>query len=180
MYYIYETKKVLIYRIFFVYIRPDIHIYVTYMHIRILTLPFDEIHEGFPDEVIEDFCQNKLVKGIQTEFFLHDGKAYWSVAIQYEIIKKETSNIRELDQEQRLLFQRLKEWRKKQADAEGVPAFIVATNAQLIYMIRHRCKTLECLKNLKGFGKSRVAKYGKFITDIIIDFYEKQSSDESS
>lgn len=40
------------------------------MELRIFTLPFDETTEGFPDEIITQFCMNKKVHSVQTQFFL--------------------------------------------------------------------------------------------------------------
>lgn len=51
------------------------------MEVRIFTLPFDEISQGFPDEIIAEFCLNKKVHSIQTQFFLNEGHPYWSVAV---------------------------------------------------------------------------------------------------
>ena len=80
-----------------------------------------------------------------------------------------------LDDSQKLLFQRLKEWRKEKAAKEGLPAYLIATNAQFIQAIRLQCRTLESFKNVKGFGKKRVQKYGRRINELIKGFYEAEA-----
>ncbi|MCB9267754.1 MAG: HRDC domain-containing protein [Lewinellaceae bacterium] len=87
-----------------------------------------------------------------------------------------SDKLRELDDSQKLLFQRLKEWRKEKAAKEGLPAYLVATNAQFIQMIRLQCRTLESFKNVKGFGKKRTQKYGKRIIELIKGFYESEEA----
>ena len=122
-------------------------IYLKPMRIRIFTLAFDELSEGFPDEVVTEFCLNKKVHRLDTQFFLQDGRAFWTVAIHYEIVFKGEDKLRELDETQRLLFNRLKEWRKEQAGKEGTPPYLVATNAQFLYIVKLKCRSLDCFKS---------------------------------
>lgn len=71
------------------------------MEMRIFTLPFDELSESFPDEIIAEFCLNKKVHHIQAQFFLQEGRPFWSVAVQYEIVLKGEEKLRDLDQGQK-------------------------------------------------------------------------------
>ena len=84
---------------------------------------------------------------IDTQFFLQDERAFWTVAIHYEIVFKGEDKLRELDETQRLLFNRLKEWRKEQAGKEGTPPYLVATNAQFLYIVKLKCRSLDCFKS---------------------------------
>ncbi len=45
------------------------------MELRIFTLPFDPVMEGFPDELVKDFCINKKVQKLESQFFLQEGRA---------------------------------------------------------------------------------------------------------
>jgi hypothetical protein len=45
------------------------------MQIRIFTLPFDALSESFPDEIITEFCMNKKVLRIETQFFRQEGQS---------------------------------------------------------------------------------------------------------
>jgi superfamily II DNA helicase RecQ len=147
------------------------------MDLRIFTLPFDPGTEGFPDEVVRDFCLNKKVHSVQTQFFLHEGRPFWSVAVQYDVLlQAEQEKAPELDEVQRQLYLRLKAWRKQQGDKEGVPAFILASNQQLITMVRLKTQSLEMLKRVKGFGAKRIQKHGKQIVAIIKAFYEEHKA----
>ncbi|NUQ24148.1 MAG: HRDC domain-containing protein [Saprospiraceae bacterium] len=154
------------------------------MLLKIFTLAFDEEIEGFPDEIISEFCLNKKVLRLETEFFNKDGRPYWSVAIHYELVLAATDKLRELDDGQKLLFQKLKEWRKESSAKEGIPAYLVATDAQFVQMIRLKCRALESFKNVRGFGKQRTQKYGKRIVELIKGFYEdnknKTTQDKSA
>ncbi|MCB9291559.1 MAG: HRDC domain-containing protein [Lewinellaceae bacterium] len=144
------------------------------MEFRIFTLPFDEVSESFPDEIITQFCLNKKVHDIQSHFFQEEGRHFWSVAIKYEVVLKGEDKIRALDDAQKLLYDRLKDWRREHANKEGIPVYLVATNAQFLQMVKLKCRTLESLKQVKGFGRKRMDKYGRHIVNLIKDFYDSK------
>ncbi len=144
------------------------------MKIRIITLPFDENSQTFNDNVINNFCLNKNVTKITTKFFSSNSKIYWTVAISYTEILKPNERIKTgLTESQKKLFLRLKEWRVARANKEGIPVFLIAKNIQLEEIVIKKCITLECLKNIKGIGDVKTAKYGKDITTIVKTFYEQ-------
>lgn len=143
------------------------------LQIRIFTLPFDSGTESFPDEIISEFCSNKKVRWLKTEFFQRDGKPFWSVAVHYEVVlPPESGESRGLDDAEKLLYERLRLWRKEEAARHRLPPYMVARNSQLVEMVRQRCQTLESLKGIKGFGKKSIQKYGKQLIEIIKGFYE--------
>lgn len=65
------------------------------------------------------------------------------------------------------LFQKLKAKRKEFADREGAELFMVFTNKTLEETVKAMPATLEDLKLVKGWGKTKVAKYGVEILEII-------------
>jgi ATP-dependent DNA helicase RecQ len=58
------------------------------------------------------------------------------------------------------LFERLRALRKRLADAEGVPAYIVFSDAVLRQMTEHRPRTREGLLALSGVGPVKLERYG--------------------
>jgi len=85
------------------------------MAFRIVTVPFDNERGVFPDNELNNFLLDKKVRSYRVEFFIHAGRIYWSVFVEYE--EKEDRNVEKLtqtlDERQKLSFERLKEWRKK-------------------------------------------------------------------
>jgi superfamily II DNA helicase RecQ len=147
------------------------------MPVHIITLPFDPETEMFHDEELSRFLLNKRVVTLRPEFFLTNGRPYWSVFVEYETVLSASDDRIEsnnLDEPQRLLLQRLKEWRKEKAAAEGVPVYILATNSQLVDLIKQTPQTLESLRQIHGFGRKKCEKYGADIIGIIHAFYEKK------
>lgn len=146
------------------------------MAVRILTIPFDPNKEIFRDEDLAQFLLNKRVRSLFPEFFQLDGKAYWTVFVDYDLVLSEQYDGKDegLDEPQKLLLQRLREWRKETAEKGGVPVYIIATNKQLMDIVRVAPRTLEALRQIHGFGKKKVEKHGKEILTIIEGFYEKK------
>lgn len=151
------------------------------MPIRIFTVPFNEETQSFQDDVIQQFCVNKRIHRIETKFFTKNNFPFWTVAIHYGVIlEEERKNVSVrsrdtdfgLDTQQKALMLRLKEWRSEEANRQGYPVFLIASNAELAQIILQKCTTLESLKLVKGFGKSKTEKFGKAVTTLVKTFYE--------
>lgn len=58
------------------------------------------------------------------------------------------------------VFAALRDWRKAQAEAEGVPLYAVFTNEQLATVAQQRCGSLAALGQIDGVGTARLQRYG--------------------
>jgi len=146
---------------------------------RIITIPFDHEKGVFLEDELNSFSLNKRLKSYKAEFFVKDEVPYWSVFFEYEQVltdegNKGTDNVHGLNDGEKLLLQRLREWRGEKASAQGVPVYIVATNRELMDMVRSAPRTIESLKSIKGYGKKKVEKYGREIIAMIKSFYEEK------
>ncbi|MGB3412151.1 MAG: ATP-dependent DNA helicase UvrD2 [Microthrixaceae bacterium] len=65
------------------------------------------------------------------------------------------------------LFESLRRWRKKQADAADVPAFVVFNDATLIELSKKRPDTRGALLQISGIGAVKVQRYGDDLIEII-------------
>jgi superfamily II DNA helicase RecQ len=141
---------------------------------RIVVIPFDCRKEIFDEDILNRAIINKHVKAYQASFFQCGGKRYWSVFIEYDpVIEPSRPDESEgLDEAQQLLLSRLKAWRKQRAEQDGLPVFIIATNKELVDIVRNAPATLEALKDIRGFGKGKAGKYGGDITNLIRAFFE--------
>lgn len=142
------------------------------MPFEIITIPFDETQKVFIPEELNKFCANKRVLNKEIKFFTHH-QPYWSVFLEYEPMLgsagKEQASLTEAG---RLCYERLREWRRKKAEEEGIPPFVIAKNSHLAEIVQKEIKTHEALKQIEGFGRKKVEKYGNDITEIIKNFYE--------
>lgn len=145
------------------------------MPIRIFTIPYNPQTIGFADEELQKFLLNKNVKSLHPQFFQLDGMALWTVFVEYEVVvSRVPAESDGLNAPERLLYQRLREWRKETAEKEGVPVFIIANNKQLMELIKQSPTTLEALRNVHGFGKKKVEAYGAALTGLIKAFNKKE------
>jgi len=142
------------------------------MKFRIITIPFNKDKETFLEEEINNFCLNKKIKNYRVEFFNSSDKSYWTVFFEYETVIDESKPLIQFSEPEKLLFDKLKEWRKEAAEKKGFPVYIVCNNTELAEVAKNAPKTLEELKNIHGFGKKKIEKYGKEITELIKNFYE--------
>ncbi len=73
----------------------------------------------------------------------------------------------ELNEEDFSVFSRLRDWRKKVAESEGVPVYTVFTNAQLAELVTKKVTTPEALRQIEGIGTARAEKYGSGLLEML-------------
>ncbi len=144
------------------------------MPFKIITIPFDDEKEIFLEDSLNQFCLNKKILSRRIEFFNLNGKAYWTVFIEYDtVLEPLRDNIDGLNEADQMLYNRFRQWRQEKAKEQGVPVFIIATNKILQSLTVKKPATFESLKEIKGFGRKKIEKYGKEILDIIKGFTDK-------
>lgn len=139
---------------------------------EIITLPFDAGKRGFDAEPLNRFLLNKRLRQSRAEFFEDGGTQYWSVLVEYEPLPDKTPppKAEDLDDAGQLLLERLREWRKLTAEKQGVPAYVVANNRELIEVARRAPESLEQLKGIRGYGSAKVKRFGEDIVKIVAAF----------
>jgi ATP-dependent DNA helicase RecQ len=73
----------------------------------------------------------------------------------------------ELDDEQNDLFERLREWRLSVAKQEGVPPYVIFSNATLTAIAKANPTTLRDLGGVSGIGEKKLARYGETVLNIL-------------
>ena len=69
-------------------------------------------------------------------------------------------------------FEILRTWRNKKARTLQIAPFIIAHNEWLIQIVLRNPQTKEELATVKGFGKTRIEKYGKEIMIVVRSFVD--------
>ena len=72
-----------------------------------------------------------------------------------------------LEPEAAATFQRLRQWRLERSKADGVPAYVVFSDATLRDLARRRPDTDDALLAVSGIGPAKLAAYGEAIKDLL-------------
>ena len=80
---------------------------------------------------------------------------------------KAARNLEPADQE---LFEALRELRKRLADAQGVPPYVIFGDATLIQMSRDKPRTEDDMLEINGVGQVKLERYGAEFLDVIGTF----------
>ncbi len=76
------------------------------------------------------------------------------------------------------LLQDIKTWRKTIADDEDLPYYMVLPQNTMYDLVEHLPVTMKELKEIKGFGKKKVQKYGEDIIGIIRNYLKVSHLDK--
>ena len=68
------------------------------------------------------------------------------------------------------LFEALRSLRKRLADQEALPAYIVLSDKVLHLLSTSRPTTIEEFGNISGIGEYKKKKYGKFFIELIREY----------
>jgi ATP-dependent DNA helicase RecQ len=66
-----------------------------------------------------------------------------------------------------LLFEALREARRREAEKRGIPPFVVAHDAVLAHIAALRPRTLDALVQIKGIGPKKAQEYGAIWLDVV-------------
>ena len=78
--------------------------------------------------------------------------------------KNEQRDISEAD---RALWEALRETRKREADEQGVPPYVIFHDATLMEMVHYRPITAGKLRQISGVGDAKLKRYGELFLDVI-------------
>ncbi len=65
------------------------------------------------------------------------------------------------------LFESLRSWRKEQADAQSVPAFVVFSDATLEALAEVKPQDRQSLQSINGIGKAKLEKYADELLELL-------------
>lgn len=158
------------------------------MRVKLLTFRYSATLGGFDDTVLVDFIRDKEVIAFREHFYTVNEVPHLSCVLHYQDAVVPTGVLeaaREiprrtfdrsgrahrsrnaapdpcqgLDEQERALFNHLREWRAGVAHAEGFPPYVVCTNKQLLAVVRRRPDSPTALGHIEGLGPGKVERYG--------------------
>ncbi|MFV0159444.1 HRDC domain-containing protein [Empedobacter falsenii] len=126
-------------------------------------------------DTLNSFLDNVVVKKTVTEL-INGESNFWSILVFYEEQKTNRQDRNseknavisetELTEEEKNIYDVLKEWRQDKASELNVPSYVVAHNTELMTITKIKPQSVDELSKVKGFvsGGQKITKY---IDDII-------------
>ncbi len=81
-----------------------------------------------------------------------------------------------LSEEEKPLYNALKQWRAERAKRENTPPYVYFLNQQLTALVRAKPKTMAELKRVAGIGAAKIEKYGREVLDVIKKFTAEEKT----
>ncbi|MFN8333688.1 MAG: HRDC domain-containing protein [Cyclobacteriaceae bacterium] len=126
---------------------------------------------------LNSFFETVTVEKTATELVTTGQSNFWSILVFYddqkidrpERISDKLSVISdsELSEEEKRIYEALRQWRQNRAIQLGMPSYIVAHNTELMTIAKSKPQTLDELSKIKGFGGQKAAKYGEDIIALL-------------
>jgi len=122
------------------------------------------------------FLRSHKIYHLEKTFVESGNNSFWAILIQYEhygdYSTDKTPKIKsKIDYKEKLepavfeIFAKLREIRKKIAIENGVAVYVVFTNEELANIALLEEINLQNIQDIKGIGKNRIDKYGKFLVE---------------
>lgn len=147
------------------------------MQLKVFIVPVKNL--SLPEGEMNAFLRSHRVLAVRKEFVSDGENSFWSFCVEYlesvstgnppasgKLPKVDYKEV--LKPEEFEVFSRLRDWRKGQAEKEGLPVYVVFTNEQLSEMVRKRVSTKAALKEIEGVGDARVEKYGDAVLERLV------------
>ena len=142
------------------------------MKLKVFHIRLSKEYLQTDQETINKFFESVKVKKTSTEL-ISGLVSFWSVLVFYEDLtendghlrKEKTAIIEEKDltEDEKQVYQTLRDWRQDKATSLNVPTFIICNNSELLSIVKMKPKTLEELSTIKGFGEQKLRKHGEEI-----------------
>jgi len=151
------------------------------VRIQVLTLRYDAARGGFDDGPLEQLVRSHRVLSVGEHFFCVDEVPHLACVVRWQegdegAAPASSARTRarragqrrnrpdpsaDLDDEQRECFERLRAWRRELAQREGLPAYNLLTDRQLVAVVRARPASLESLAAVEGVGAGKARLFGE-------------------
>ena len=144
------------------------------MQIKIITIPI--IGGESQNEELNLLLRSKKVLQVEKSLVSTDNQSFWTFCIKYvedatindgEKIKVDYRQV--LDEPTFKKFSKLREIRKKIAQAESVPAYAVFTDEELSGIAKLDNINVQTIQSIKGIGVKKVEKYGEQLVKYMAD-----------
>lgn len=145
------------------------------MQLRIFQARLDPMYFDQDQHALNDFMDSVTVKKTATQFIPAEPD-FWSILVFYEkekqVKKTAKPKISDVDftDSQKAVLNALKAWRKEKAEEAQIPEFMVCPNSALNGVVEAFPRSIDDLRQVKGFGESKINRYGDDILAVVNAF----------
>jgi superfamily II DNA helicase RecQ len=142
------------------------------MQVRVFSIRLDPAYLELDQQKLNDFLESVTFKKSSTQF-LEGEAAYWSVIVHFEteeqknLIRFERKSYEDLLPKDKQVYECLNQWRTEISKQLNQKKFMICHNSELIDLAIFKPSNLDELKQIKGFGKQKVDKFGEDILAIL-------------
>ena len=144
------------------------------MRLKLVTVAFNRDFGAFPEDPLQG-VEGEIVSVVE-HFFSVDGIPHLLLVVQHRdadattpLKGRKSRRGPDLSDEETAVFEKLRAWRNGRAEADGVPPYVVASNAELAGIARRRPATIAVLREVDGIGEGKAARYGTDILALLSD-----------
>ena len=148
------------------------------MRVKVITLVYDEGLRGFSRDALERLGSEGALLEVREHFFVHQGVPHLALVVLLD--EAGTGARRALGKDGpdpgdalpagvQPLYRNLRRWRNERAKVEGVPAYALFRNTQLVDICRRLPKSMAALREIEGIGEATCSKYGAEVLSLLVD-----------
>ena len=143
------------------------------MKVKVLKIRIDDRFQITDEAIVNDYLSRFEIVNMNAKL-VADEITYWSVLIYYNDKKNIANSSKttvtsesELSDEEKIIYNNLKDWCADEAREAQLPAYIIFHNSHLMSIARHKPCTLDDLENVNGIEKRKVEKFDIEIIEVL-------------
>lgn len=170
------------------------------MKVKVFSIPFEPEKRTFNQQTLDEFMKNKTLVDKNDYLFEQDGRVYMAMVVEYEpklspaqsprtkrvpvvgsanatvssgsVSVKKSYEPKNLNEWQRKLYEKMRQWRYTRASEQSIPAYKICTNRQLEMIVRKQPTSLEQLSLIEGMGEGKLKPHGTPLIKALSAFQE--------
>ncbi len=146
------------------------------MQVKVFQIRLTQENLQADQDELNSFLGSVTIKKSATQLVVANPE-YWSVLVYYTNEKpsptiKSSDKISfplnvELTNEEKKIYETLKQWRFDKAVELSVPSYLISSNAELITITKVKPQKPEDLIKIRGFAGQKIAKFGNDIIAVL-------------
>jgi len=143
------------------------------MKVKVLKVRISEEFQTTDETLVNNFLSRYDVVNMNSKL-VQDEINYWSVLVYYQEKSKQTnsnkvsvSSEEELSEEEKIIYNKLKDWRFEKSKELDQPPYIIFHNTHLMSIAKFKPYNLRDLEQISGLGESKIKRYGTEIIEVL-------------